>query len=171
MKFMEDKRSAVDSSNRQLKHIQCDAKRKLEQPQPTTIESNAVFHSNQASLPSCLHSRFCGENKQPSYLNDPFLQVLLSQLEKTNASIRIHDAFQAHAADVEEKFKREFTVNIANCLVHNRDQKDDQTKRTLDPNANTLSDWMICYDDEVGAEYYYNKKTGEASWVDPRQAA
>lgn len=168
---MEDKRSAVDSCNQQLNYIQCDAKSKLQQLRPTPIESDAVFHSNQAPLPPRLHSCFCEENKQPSYLNDPSLQVLLSQLEKTNASIRIHDAFQAHAADVEETFKREFTLNMANSLAHNRDQKDDQTKRTLDPNANTLSDWMICYDNEVGAEYYYNKKTREACWVDPRQAA
>jgi hypothetical protein len=30
--------------------------------------------------------------------------------------------------------------------------------------------WVKYFDNEVGAEYFYNTLTGEASWVDPDAA-
>jgi hypothetical protein len=27
--------------------------------------------------------------------------------------------------------------------------------------------WSACWDDEAGAVYYYNKSTGEATWIPP----
>lgn len=32
------------------------------------------------------------------------------------------------------------------------------------------SDWQECWDEEVEAHYYYNTRTGEASWVNPSSA-
>ncbi len=184
IQFVRENRSAVALRNQQQNGIDGDAMSKkdgssqyipnamLQQPQPTTFECGTVVPNSQAGLWSCLRSPCCGMCQRPSYLNDPSLQVLLSELEKNNASIRNHEAFQAHVAEVEEQLKQEFSVRIASSSASAGDQKEDKTKRTFDQeerNTNTLADWMICFDDEVGAEYYYNERTGEASWVDPRQ--
>lgn len=32
---------------------------------------------------------------------------------------------------------------------------------------NASTDWITCFDDEVGASYYYNQVTGEATWLHP----
>ena len=31
-------------------------------------------------------------------------------------------------------------------------------------------EWVSCFDESAGASYYYNQKTGEASWIHPQQS-
>ena len=94
------------------------------------------------------------ENKS-THLNDQGLTCLLSQLARVNDQLRYNDSLKQILVDHEEEYKRNLAASLAKSLVKNKEDK------LLE------SQWVTCYDDEVGAEYFYNQETGEASWVDP----
>jgi hypothetical protein len=60
-------------------------------------------------------------------------------------------------ADYEEEYKRELAASLAKSMVKNLKH-------------DVSSQWVKYYDNEVGAEYFYNTETKEASWVDPHAA-
>ena len=127
-------------------------------------------------------------NQQSSYLQDPGLSCLLSQLGRINAQIQHLDYLQKCITNEEEAYKRELAATLAKTLVSsstNNGQESDRSQSNLNHGTGTWSpsqstthpnddskrqfdQWVKCWDDEVGAEYYYNAGTGEASWVDPR---
>ena len=94
------------------------------------------------------------ENKS-AHLNDQGLTCLFSQLARVNDQLRYNDSLKQILVDHEEEYKRNLAASLAKSLVKNKED------------TPLESQWVTCYDDEVGAEYFYNQETGEASWVDP----
>ena len=117
---------------------------------PTTYTSNDV--------PKMIQSpqRQSHSHKQPSYFQDKGLSCLLQQLGSVNEKIRYNNSLKQALADYEEEYKRDLAASLAKSMMAST--KDDTPSKGL---------WVKYYDDEVGAEYFYNTLTGEASWVDP----
>jgi hypothetical protein len=103
-----------------------------------------------------LHYHHPNQSVQSSNLHDEGLSCLLSQLGRTNDEIRRNDLLKKRFAEVEKEHKRELTASLAKSLF-STDSKSEETYQ-----------WVKQWDQEVGAEYFYNTETGEASWVDPR---
>ena len=108
-------------------------------------------------LPACgpaktSHSPY---KEKSTNLNDQGLTCLLSQLARVNEQLRYNDSLKKVLVDYEEEYKRDLAASLAKSLVKKKDDKPVESR------------WVTCYDDEVGAEYFYNEETGEASWVDP----
>ena len=97
--------------------------------------------------------------EEPEFIrNDPGLACLLSQLERVNQQIEAHERFKeqvTHAKKLAEEEDRK--VKAANAAPNDdRSQNDEPTV-----------EWEKHWDDAAGAEYYFNPKTGEASWLHP----
>ena len=94
---------------------------------------------------------------QPNFHQDGGLSCFMTQLKRVNNKLIYNDSSNQVFADYEEEDKREIAASLAKSMIASSDVKDVSKK----------SKWIKCYDDEIGAEYYYNSETGEASWVDP----
>jgi hypothetical protein len=98
------------------------------------------------------------QSPQPSsHLQDEGLTCLLTQLRRVNDQLRHNNALRQVIADYEEEYKRELAASLAKSMVKNLKH-------------DVSSQWVKYYDNEVGAEYFYNTETKEASWVDPHAA-
>ncbi len=148
-----------------LKLIIVDAKRDLSDRHVYYLRVNfVVYHlhhqqhySNTTIADASLIMQSTLSNEDPDFLrNDPGLASLLAQLERVNQQIAAHARFKEQIAEAKQiaaeqlKAKTEFLGS------------DDKTQNTEDSN-----DWEQHWDDAVGAEYYFNPKTGEASWLPP----
>lgn len=92
-------------------------------------------------------------DEEPEFIrNDPGLACLLSQLDRVNQQIKKHERFKQQVLQA-----KQLVEEAANASLNNgRSQKDEPTV-----------EWEKHWDDAVGAEYYFNPKTGEASWLPP----
>jgi hypothetical protein len=114
--------------------------------------------------------------EEPAYLRDDAgLACLTAQLGRINAQARYLEFFKKNVADAEEACKRDLAASLANSLVGlsvNKTGSSQSKSNSVDqPNqdsADNLNQWIKCWDAEVGAEYFYNNITGEASWFDPK---
>ncbi|KAL7537426.1 hypothetical protein ACHAXR_007817 [Thalassiosira sp. AJA248-18] len=114
--------------------------------------------------------------EEPAYIrNDPGLACLTSQLGRINAQIMCHDYFKRSVADAEEECKRDLAASLAKSLVSSssigdgRNGREYQTSQPNYLNAPSMNQWIKKWDPEVGAEYFFNIQTGEASWLDPHR--
>lgn len=148
-------------------------------PSSATAKYDGIEYQTPANTFAAFASTHPDTNRPPSSLGDPGLACILSQLGRVNAQIRYHDYFKTQVLDTEEQYKRELAASLATSLVSSSPNignematnHDTGVNRKQDANTNSQSDqWVKCYDDEVGSEYYYNLQTGEASWVDPRHS-
>jgi len=151
-----------------------------------TSDNMLLASAQTTAAPTKKRSEFYSSRKEdPAYLrDDPGLACLTSQLNRINAQIRYLDYFKKSVADAEEECKREMAASLAKSLVASSSDKEDDgrsgrshssiqsnsfTAPTAYPKTSTNFDqWVKCWDAEVGAEYFYNNATGEASWLDPR---
>ena len=100
-------------------------------------------------------------NEDPDFLrNDPGLASLLAQLERVNQQIAAHERFKEQKAQAEQLVAEELQAKAES--PGNISPNDGQSQTTDDS-----TDWETHWDDAVGAEYYFNPKTGEASWLPP----
>lgn len=96
-------------------------------------------------------------NEDPDFLrNDPGLASLLAQLERVNLQIAAHARYQEQVARAEQ------IIAAEELQAKAESSNDGKSQNTEDSN-----DWEKHWDDAVGAEYYFNPKTGEASWLPP----
>ena len=101
-------------------------------------------------------------DEEPEFLrNDPGLACLLSQLERVNQQIEHHELFKAQVVEA-EKLAEEFKAKAAAASEASALLNDSQLQNTTD-----TDEWETHFDDAVGAEYYFNPKTGEATWLSP----
>ena len=92
--------------------------------------------------------------EEPEFIrNDPGLVCLLSQLDQVNQQIETHERFKQQVAQA-KKLVEEAAANAS--LNDGRSRNDEPTV-----------EWEKHWDDAVVAEYYFNPKTGEASWLHP----
>ncbi|KAL7500190.1 hypothetical protein ACHAWT_008286 [Skeletonema menzelii] len=97
-------------------------------------------------------------DEEPDFLrNDPGLACLLSQLDRVNQQIHLHERFKQLKAEA-EKVVEERKAKAATASLN--DGQSRHTDHTIE--------WEKHWDDAVGAEYYFNPKTGEASWLPPQ---
>ena len=97
--------------------------------------------------------------EEPDFLrNDPGLACLLSQLDRVNQQIEKHEQFKQQKAQAKKLVEEEKKSKAAATSLN-----DGQTRNT----EHTI-EWEKHWDDAVGAEYYFNPKTGEASWLPPQ---
>ena len=97
---------------------------------------------------------------QLAYLaSDPGLACLEAQLARVNEQIRQHEEFKKKVADAEEQCKQDLLAKeyllASSSSVH---------ERVDEPQPNP---WEQYFDDEVGADYWFNATTGEATWIQP----
>lgn len=121
-----------------------------------------------ASLAESLSSLTLDSDKRrekPDYRTKPTqdggLACLLSQLGRINNQIRHNDAIRKVLSD----YVDEYNLQAQALLTKSTVDSDSRAKKSDDGDGE--SHWVRFFDDEVGAEYYYNQETGEASWVDP----
>lgn len=104
--------------------------------------------------------RHKGRSHQPSYLQDRGLTCLLKQLGRVNEKIRHNNAMKEILADYEEQYKRELAASLAKSMVAS-------SKTSQEDTATSKGIWVKYFDESVGADFFFNSLTGEASWVDP----
>ncbi len=113
------------------------------------------------SNPLKMQSTSTLSNEDPDFLrNDPGLASLLAQLERVNQQIAAHERFKEQKAQAEQIVAEELQAKAES--PGNISPNDGQSQNTEDS-----TDWETHWDDAVGAEYYFNPKTGEASWLPP----
>jgi len=96
-------------------------------------------------------------DEEPDFLrNDPGLACLLAQLERVNQQIEKHERFKEQVA-LAEKQVEESKAKAASASLNDSHLQ----------NTEATNEWETHWDDAVGAEYYFNPKTGEASWLPP----
>jgi hypothetical protein len=109
-----------------------------------------------------MQSSTLSDEEEPEFLrNDPGLACLLAQLERVNQQIEKHELFKERVTQAEKQFA-ELKAKAAAS----------ETSASMDDGqlSNTTTDtdeWETHWDDAVGAWYYFNPKTGEASWLPP----
>lgn len=102
--------------------------------------------------------------------DDPGLAFLTSQLGKIEAQIRYLEQFKRSVTDAEERCLRELAAASAAKSLVSEEKSDSSAEAPPETDANekSSSQWVRKWDPEVGAEYFFNLATGEASWLDPR---
>ena len=96
-------------------------------------------------------------NEDPDFLrNDPGLASLLAQLERVNQQIAAHARYKEQKSQAEQIAVAELQAKAESLGDVSKSQNTDDS-----------NDWEKHWDDAVGAEYYFNPKTGEASWLPP----
>ena len=94
--------------------------------------------------------------EDPDFIrNDPGLACLLSQLDRVNQQIETHERFKQLVAQAKK-------------LEEDRKAKAENSNDSRSQNDEPTVEWEKHWDDAVGAEYYFNPKTGEASWLPPK---
>jgi hypothetical protein len=101
-------------------------------------------------------STLLSDEEEPEFLrNDAGLRCLVAQLERVNQQIEQH-----------EKFKEQMNQAEKQCA----EMKAKAASEASASKQNTTTDtdeWETHWDDAVGAWYYFNPRTGEASWIPP----
>ena len=129
----------------------------------TTGSQFQAFKSQKHALHSTVNpSDYC--KQEPTYLHDRGLTCLLSQLGRINDQIQYNDSLKKVLADYEEENKRALAASMTKSSVSSC------SKSNGEINGPKVSNWKKYYDNEVGAEYFFNHQTGEASWLDPDAA-
>ncbi len=96
-------------------------------------------------------------NEDPDFLrNDPGLASLLAQLERVNQQMAAHAQFKEQIAEAKQIAAEELKAKSESTVSDGKSQS-----------TEVSNDWEKHWDDAVGAEYYFNPKTGEASWLPP----
>ena len=97
-------------------------------------------------------------DEEPDFIrNDPGLACLFSQLDRVNQQIESHERFKQLVAQA-KKLEEDRKAKAENSSKDSRSQNDEHAV-----------EWEKHWDDAVGAEYYFNPMTGEASWLPPKK--
>ena len=103
------------------------------------------------------------KDDEPEFLrNDPGLECLLAQLERVNLQIEKHERFKEQMAEATKKRTEEFRFRLERA-----ESKSSQPISDSETTAEPIEVWETHWDDAVGAEYYFNPRTGEATWLPP----
>ncbi|KAL3790177.1 hypothetical protein ACHAWO_012959 [Cyclotella atomus] len=131
------------------------------EPMTRALQSLAIDGTYDQSKHTCVPEMIRSPQKnshKPSYLQDKGLTCLIAQLGRVDTKIRYNNSLKQLLIDYEEEYKRELAASLAKSMVGNSEKSKDKGL------------WVKYFDNEVGAEYFYNTLTGEASWVDPDAA-
>ena len=98
-------------------------------------------------------------DEEPEFLRDDSgLKCLLAQLERVNLQIEKHERFKEQVAQAKKRTE-EFRLEKAKA----KSSQPTESETTVEP----IDVWETHWDDAVGAEYYFNPRTGEATWLPP----
>ena len=111
------------------------------------------------------------EKEEPAYMRDNAgLTCLMSQLGRINAQMQYLECFKKRVADAEVECKRDLAASLEKSQAGSsvKGARSSRANFPGGPDDASHSDcWVKCWDAEVGADYYYNNATGEASWLVP----
>ncbi|KAL9182144.1 hypothetical protein ACHAXT_012796 [Thalassiosira profunda] len=98
---------------------------------------------------------------------DPGLACLRSQLGQIDAQIRCLEEFKERVVAAEEACLRELEARKKPPAT---ETGAGVAKSKSSNESDAMSAWVKKWDSEIGAEYFYNEVTGEASWLPPPSA-
>jgi hypothetical protein len=104
--------------------------------------------------------RHSPDEGEPDFLRiNPGLACLRAQLERVNKEIESHERFKEQLAEAEKQLRQ---------LQESKSTSTKSAASKSNDGESETEEWETHYDDQVGAEYYYNPKTREASWLPPK---
>lgn len=132
--------------------------RKLTTEAPSTKLNRDSVLSKNDSIRSLLFST--------SFYDDKISQEQDQRLELW----RNFESRQSHGGGVKamDNISSESEVMSQSTINFSQDQAQEQIQdQGMDDVSDIVDDWVEMIDDEMGAKYYWNAVTGEASWIKP----